>query len=432
MDPLTPIVLYPEDGSFSPPLSLEVLPFGLTLNKLLINGDGKTHDILIGPYDPLDHQRLRAFQNPIVGRYANRLPVGEHPIKKDGVQGVVTPILNEGTRASLHGGPKGLDREAFQPVESVSQSKLFTPLELKTLEAQAPSSNLFTFTSPAGDQGYPGQLDVEVIIAIANGSKAWDPKTKERSLGSVILIYRAIVRNDSKAEGDNTKIVTPVNLTHHWGFNLDASLAEPLGTTPDVKKQKLCIDSAHILEGDSDLLPTGKLVEVAGGPFDFSGETAIGAKYPDPGYDHFYLFPPSANRQPTHAPLKGLTDGTQDLVAPIFSSPHSAARLSSEQSGIKLAFSSNQRGVQFYSGIGLDGTGTRKRIHGGSETGSGYTAGSAAFLEFHAPHAAFLKSFGDGSHFKQGDETLLTSDELYHHWVKLDISHVPVPEENVD
>jgi hypothetical protein len=49
-DPLKPIVLYPEDGTFSPPLALELLPYGLTLNKILINGDGKTHDIVIGPY----------------------------------------------------------------------------------------------------------------------------------------------------------------------------------------------------------------------------------------------------------------------------------------------------------------------------------------------------------------------------------------------
>ena len=49
-DPLKPIVLYPEDGSFSPPLTLEILPHGLTFNKILINGDGKTHDIVIGPY----------------------------------------------------------------------------------------------------------------------------------------------------------------------------------------------------------------------------------------------------------------------------------------------------------------------------------------------------------------------------------------------
>lgn len=49
-DSLKPIVLYPEDGSFSPPLTLEILPHGLTLNKILINGDGKTHDIVVGPY----------------------------------------------------------------------------------------------------------------------------------------------------------------------------------------------------------------------------------------------------------------------------------------------------------------------------------------------------------------------------------------------
>lgn len=85
-----------------------------------------------------------------------------------------------------------------------------------------------------------------------------------------------------------------------------------------------------------------------------------------------------------------------------------------------------ERGVQLHTGVGLDGSGGRKKIHGGSETGTGYEAGAATFLEFHAPHAAYLHPFKQSEEETAlpGDDTLLTSDELYHHWVRVDISQV--------
>lgn len=86
-----------------------------------------------------------------------------------------------------------------------------------------------------------------------------------------------------------------------------------------------------------------------------------------------------------------------------------------------------ERGVQFYTGIGLDGSGGRKKIHGGSENGTGYERDTAAFLEFHGPHAGYLHTFKQSEDEKAllGDDTLLTSDELYNHWVRVDLSHVP-------
>lgn len=81
----------------------------------------------------------------------------------------------------------------------------------------------------------------------------------------------------------------------------------------------------------------------------------------------------------------------------------------------------------------MDGSGTRKRIHGGSATpteGDGYTAGSAAFLEFHAPHSGFLKTFSDGGPALPDEDTILGTDEVYNHWVKLDIFYDASKEEN--
>lgn len=87
-----------------------------------------------------------------------------------------------------------------------------------------------------------------------------------------------------------------------------------------------------------------------------------------------------------------------------------------------------ERGVQFYSGIGLDPKDSgRKRVHGGSENGGGYQAGTAAFLEFHAPHSAFTNvknQYKEEGGNLRGDDTLLTSEEVYNHWVRIDLSHI--------
>ena len=50
-DGLTPVLFTPDDGSISSTVAYEVLPYGFLLNKFVINPDGKTHDVVIGPYD---------------------------------------------------------------------------------------------------------------------------------------------------------------------------------------------------------------------------------------------------------------------------------------------------------------------------------------------------------------------------------------------
>lgn len=194
---------------------------------------------------------------------------------------------SEGPTVSLHGGPVGFDHVVWKPHEKLSDAKLFTPAELASIEGETTASALFSHTSPGGTEGFPGALDVEVVWALTNPSRTFDPQTYERQLGSVVLIYRAQVRNE--LEGNGTKTVTPINLTHHWGFNLDASFAEILGSTPDVKAHKLFINASKILEGNEVLLPTGELVDVKGTRFDFTEpDTTIGSRY-DGGYGQYLV-----------------------------------------------------------------------------------------------------------------------------------------------
>ncbi|KDQ08725.1 hypothetical protein BOTBODRAFT_37725 [Botryobasidium botryosum FD-172 SS1] len=418
--------------SISPALALEVLPHGLTINRFLVNGDGRTNDLLVGPFDPIDHEKYRKFLNPIVGRYSNRLPAGDVPFEKDGVSGVVSPISNESPTVSLHGGPVGFDRHIFAPI-ALTASSLFSAPELRTISDSLPGAQLFSFSSPAGDQGFPGALEVEVLMAGVQPVPLSLPSPlmpniervraiKDIALGSIVLVYRARVK---EAE-DGKKVVTPVNLTQHWGFNLDASVARAPEGAPDVKDHRLTIQADHILELDSVGLATGNLVPVQGTTHDHrtAGPT-MGERWREGGYDSYYLFAPREAQHPIHVPLKDFESQNfiSDLIAPLDVAAQGTKKpvttLSSAKSGVTLDFYTNQPGVQFYTGIGMDGTGTRKPIHGGSVDAKGYDTQSAAFLEFHEPLASWLHSYKT----KPGvTDTLLTSEDLYHNWVRVDVT----------
>ncbi|EKM58733.1 uncharacterized protein PHACADRAFT_27149 [Phanerochaete carnosa HHB-10118-sp] len=225
--------------SFTPSLALEVLPHGITAHRLYIQADGKTHDILIGPEDPATHLQQK-YTNSIVGRYANRVPVSASDaaapttLTKAAAQGQFSPRPNEKPTVSLHGGVQGFDSHLWEPLLDPNAVQLFTPAELVTIQSDFPgqSSVIFARTSDDGEEGYPGRLRVEVFVGLVSPKgKAIDELTGEYCLGSLVIVYRA------KLEGEDK--VTPINLTQHWGFNLDASLQD--GSEPSVHGHRLQI-----------------------------------------------------------------------------------------------------------------------------------------------------------------------------------------------
>lgn len=140
----------------------------------------------------------------------------------------------ESPRVSLHGGPIGFDYLPWTLVTpgSPSPPSLFTSSELSHLPTSASSNShaIFRLVSPDGDQGYPGKLVVEALVALVGPGEQERRYRKEGEqecpgeeydLGSIVLVYRAKLD-----VGQGEKVVTPVNLTQHWGFNLDASLKE--------------------------------------------------------------------------------------------------------------------------------------------------------------------------------------------------------------
>ncbi|KAG8948006.1 hypothetical protein FRC00_008825 [Tulasnella sp. 408] len=279
-----------------------------------------------------------------------------------------------------------------------------------------PAAAIFKLTSPDKDEGYPGKLDLEVLVAVVQPGSAPPSKLEgEYQLGSVIIVYRA------KVEGEGgQKTVTPVNLTQHWGFNLDASLASgAAGATPGVLSQNLTIKASDTIQLKTNGLATGNYDPTEGTHHEHK-EKAIGDKFPDAGYDSFYIF----ERQPSKVPSSRVAlDSLASLnVVDSLTQPSTAdevpVELSSKESGIRISFETNQPGVQFYTGNGLSKeSGSRKKIHGGSgAAGDGYEPQAGAFLEFHEPLAAWQHPWG-----KTHGDTLLTSDELYNNYTKLNV-----------
>ncbi|ELU40124.1 aldose 1-epimerase domain-containing protein [Rhizoctonia solani AG-1 IA] len=430
MSEFTPVLITLPNAT-APALSAEILPYGLFVRSIYVVADGKTHvrDIVVNPFDPKENAKGRSFLNPVVGRYTNRVPAEKMTVERLGAKAEVTPIATESPTVSLHGGPKGFDIAIWEHVP-VKQATLFSSSETEALPEG--SAAIFRHISPDGDEGYPGKLTTEVLFAIVPPSK-----NQPFQLGSVLIVYRY------KVEGkDGADIVTPVNLTHHWGFNLDASLTAPGEPTPDVKSQLLTIKAENTLELDSVGLATGKLSPTAGTPYEHN-DTPIGQNFPSKGYDEFYLINPVAppDAQPTRLSLSNV--GGTNLVEPLLTSGpgNHPVVLRSTKTGLKLGFDSNrefEHGRVFNSGRPIRLTvrelvrrsmedprmerDTRRmvsvKVHCVGAIVSYYAITAGAFLEFHDPLAAWLHSYGAEPHVI---DTLLHSSELGHAYVRLDV-----------
>ena len=249
---------------------------------------GKFDDVVLGYDDLAGYLRQSPYFGAIVGRYGNRIAKGRFTL--DGK--TYTLATNNGPN-HLHGGVKGFDKVVWKGEPA------------STGDA---ASVTFRYTSPDGEEGYPGTLSARVTYTLTD---------------------RDELSFEYSATADKA---TPVNLTQHSYFNLAG--------TGDILGHELTLDADRFTPVDATLIPTGKLASVSGTPFDFRKPTAIGARIGQDdeqlryggGYDHNFVL----NRN---------GDG---LVH--------AARLVDPRSGRTVDIQTTEPGVQFYSGNFLDGT----------------------------------------------------------------------------
>jgi aldose 1-epimerase len=243
--------------------------------------DGRWAEIALGLADPAAYRADRSYLGAAVGRYANRIAGGAFEL--DGV-GYRIPTNEPG--AALHGGPVGFDHADWSM-------------------SAADGAVTLRHTSPDGDNGFPGTVEVTLTYRVA---------------GAELSIEHVAV----------TDAPTVVNLTNHTYWNLAGS--------GSVEAHEVTLPASQFLPVDADLIPDGDPAAVAGTPFDFRTPTTIGARlrHAHPqllaarGYDHTYL-----------------PDGSGFRLA---------AQVTDPDSGRTLELRTDQPGVQFYSGNMLDGT----------------------------------------------------------------------------
>jgi aldose 1-epimerase len=270
----------------------------------------------IGGYTNAAYLKSNPYFGALIGRYGNRIAAGKFSI--DGTPFSVDVNNNANT---LHGGFTGYDKEMWDATE-IPPSHGQVGLELSSFpgfpanspgkagEGCNPALNQGAGNPPNNcTTGYPGNLTIHVTITLDNQNR---------------LQFHYVATTDAP---------TVVNLTNHSYWNLSG---EGSGT---IYGHELKINADHFTPVDSGLIPTGEIRSVLGTPFDFTTFHAIGERIRNGdeqlmlgrGYDHNF----------------------------VLNNPHPgnvAAQLFDPNSGRLLTITTDQPGIQFYSGNFLDGT----------------------------------------------------------------------------
>ena len=268
-------------------MEVRIMNYGGTITHVFTKDSaGRSGDVVLG-FDTYDEylNKDNPYFGCIVGRYANRIAKGQFTLDGKTYQ----LAKNNGVNA-LHGGLKGFDKVLWTA----------TPV--------GDSSIRLTYLSKDGEEGYPGNLQVEVVYTLT-------PKNE--------------IKIDYKATTDKA---TPVNLTNHSYFNLSA------GADSTILGHQLLIDADRYTEVDKNLIPTGQLPPVKGTAMDFNAPRAIGTDIMNVagGFDHNWVL----NKKEKELKL--------------------AATLYHPGTGRYMEVYTTEPGVQFYSGNFLNGSLTGK------------------------------------------------------------------------
>ncbi|HSL23633.1 MAG TPA: aldose epimerase family protein [Vicinamibacterales bacterium] len=279
------------------PTGLEVRAItygGIIISLRTPDRQGNFDDIVLGYATAEEYARNNSpYFGAIVGRYANRIARARFTL-----DGKTYQLAANNGPNHLHGGMKGFDKAIWkaEPFHDARNAGV-----------------VFSGRSAAGEEGYPGNLDVRVTYTLTDRNQ-------------LVIDYEA-----------TTDAPTVVNLTHHSYWNLAGAGSR------DILDHRLQIDADSYTPVDATLIPTGELAPVDGTPFDFRQPTAIGARITQdnqqlkygPGYDH-------------------------NFVLKRRGSPEPVARLIEPTTGRTLEVETTEPGMQFYSGNFLDGTITGK------------------------------------------------------------------------
>ncbi|MFP6583254.1 MAG: aldose epimerase family protein [Candidatus Hydrogenedentota bacterium] len=268
----------------------EIIEFGGILHSLQMpDKDGNVVDILLGCDSVESYNNDSPFFGAITGRYANRIAHGKFTL--DGTE--YTLAKNDGDAHHLHGGDVGYNKVMWKGEATQGDGEVSVAL---------------TYTSPDGEEGYPGTLENKVVYSLndANELKVYFEATTDKA--------------------------TVINLTNHAYYNL---AGHDSGAT--ILDHELTIFASSYTPTDEAFITTGKIDPVAGTPVDFTASKAIGTDIAeisgDPGgYDHNFVLDHRGERLAI------------------------AARVRDPKSGRTMEIWNDEPGIQFYTGNFLDGS----------------------------------------------------------------------------
>lgn len=276
-------------------ITVQVLTYGGIIQLLEApDRHGEFADIVLG-FDTLeDYEQNSPYFGAIVGRFANRIANGRFELEGRTYELAVNNGPNH-----LHGGLRGFDKVVWAA---------------RTFQSDGEAGVVLAYTSPDGEEGYPGTLSTTVTYTLNN---------------------RDALQVDYVAETD---AATPINLTQHSYFNLSGA------GTGDILDHELTIFADHFTPVDEALIPTGEIRPVRGTPLDFSTTHRIGDRIDDAseeqiafgrGYDHNFVLD-----------REGQSAGDVTI----------AARVYEPESGRVLEVYTTEPGMQLYTGNFLNGS----------------------------------------------------------------------------
>ncbi|MDR1136736.1 MAG: galactose mutarotase [Synergistaceae bacterium] len=301
--------------------------FGCRLTNILLPSVSGHSDIILGFDDLTGYEADNSSQGAFIGRYANRIKDAEVS-----VAGHRYALMKNDGNNYLHG---KLQNHAF------------------SVEKELENSVTFKAVSPAGEEGFPGELKITVKYFLDDDDKF----TMEYFAG--------------------TDADTYINLTNHAYFDLSDGMDET------IENHLLRIESGAILETGEDLIPTGRVIETAGTPFDFTRQKTIGRDISADdinlktgrGYDHCFLLEPREDSEPALAAEACAPGGERSIR--IFTT---------------------QPAIQLYTGNFLDGT----------------LSGKGRVFNRRAAFCLETQHYPDSPHHPEFPTTLLKPGEEFH------------------
>jgi aldose 1-epimerase len=229
--------------------TIRIMDWGASILDVIVtlSKTGEQRNLVLGT-SPEYYGNQHVYLGATIGRVANRTNKGSFKIGCNQYQ--IT--MRQGDKHGLHGGFVGFDKKRFTAKKYSKQDLILSTI------------------SPDGDQGFPGELILDVHYTLTDNNE-------------LIINYHA-----------TASALTPINITNHSYWNLDNNQI-PEKTT--IKNHKLTIFTDTYLPLNNEGIPLGEFAKVNDSIMDFRNPKMLNEVtcvptilVPTKGLDHPYVF----------------------------------------------------------------------------------------------------------------------------------------------